>query len=298
MRDISPTATLNNGVEMPLFGFGVYQAAPEDTSAAVTTALDEGYRLIDTAAVYGNERQVGEAIAHSGILRSHVFVTTKLWITDFGYEAALRAFDRSQRRLMLEQVDLYLLHFPVPAEFEQTMAAYKAAEVLLKAGRVRAIGVSNFEPHHLDRLLQEVDIVPAVNQVELHPYYGQGALRARHAELGILTQAWSPLGGVNIYDAANPEQARHLLDDPVVKAIADAHDRSPAQVVLRWHLQHGISVIPKSVKPARIRENSQLFDFALSAGEMRSIDVLETGVRGGPDPDMADRRMFPYEVQD
>lgn len=214
MIERNPTLTLNNGVRMPALGLGVYRSAPEQTLDAVLCALDDGYSLIDTAAVYGNEREVGQAIARSGVPRSEIFVTTKLWIADFGYEEALRAFEVSMDKFGLDILDLYLLHFPVPATFEATIAAYRAAEGLLVKGRVRAIGVCNFMPQHLDRLAASASVVPAVNQVELHPFFNQRALRDLHASRGIATQSWSPLGGVLVYDAGSPGAAVHLLDQP------------------------------------------------------------------------------------
>jgi 2,5-diketo-D-gluconate reductase A len=276
-----PMFTLNNSVEIPAIGFGVFQSAPEETAAAVETALSVGYRHIDTAAVYANERQVGEGIRRSGIARSEVIVETKVWINDYGYDGALRSFDRSTRKLGLEWLDLLILHQAVPAEFDRTLDAYRALEKLLADGRVRAIGVSNFMPEHLDRLMAETSVVPAVNQIEVHPYFRQSQLLARNAELGILSQAWSPIGGITFYRGT----PGGTLEDPVIGGIAAAHGRTPAQVMLRWHLQQGRQVIPKSVTPARIAENFDVLDFDLTPDELAAIDGLDTGMRRGRDPE-------------
>ncbi|MFE4174123.1 aldo/keto reductase [Streptomyces sp. NPDC056909] len=285
MTGKSPTITLNNGVQMPALGLGVYQSTPQETASAVATALREGYRLIDTAAAYFNEKEVGEGITRSGIDRDEVFVTTKLWLSDYGYDTTLRAFDTSLANLGLDHLDLYLLHWPVPASFDETVASYRAAEKLLADGRVRAIGVSNHKPEHLRRLIDRTGVVPAVNQVELHPYFAQRGLREAHAELGVVTQAWSPLGGVNMYWEDGRNAARNPLDHPTVTEIAARYGRTAAQVVLRWHLEHGLSAIPKSVRPHRIAENFDVFGFALTADEVAAIDAIDTGTRGGPDPD-------------
>ena len=291
-----PLITLNNGVPMPALGLGVFQSSPEETVTAVESALAQGYRLIDTAAAYFNERQVGEAIARSAVARTELFVQTKLWISDYGYDRALRALDTSLRKLGLESVDLYLLHQPMPHEWERTVAAYHGAEQLLADGRVRAIGVCNFSPKHLDELIAQSHIVPAVNQVELHPFFLQRELREVHARLGIATQAWSPLGGVNVYGQQNA--VKNPLTHPVIVALATKFGKTPAQIVLRWHLEHGFSAIPKSVKPARIAENFDVFDFTLSAEEVASIDALDTGVRGGPDPEIIDTTLFTKTIPD
>jgi diketogulonate reductase-like aldo/keto reductase len=298
----SPLITLNNGVELPALGLGVFQSPPAETVGAVESAIAIGYRLIDTAASYLNERQVGEAIQHSGIDRDQLFVQTKMWISDYCYESGLNAFDVSVRKLGLKYVDLYLLHQPMPNEWERTVAAYKAAETLVADGRVRAIGVSNFSAKHLDDLLARTDVVPAVNQVELHPYFTQRALRDAHARVGIATQAWSPLGGVNVYMPKRPnapESAKALknpLEDPVITALAQKYAKTPAQVVLRWHLEHGFSAIPKSVKPSRIAENFNVFDFALTPDEVTAIDALDGGVRGGPDPERIDTKSYTFTI--
>ena len=289
MTASQPAITLNNGVELPALGFGVFQTPPEQTQAAVEEALRIGYRMVDTAASYGNEREVGAAIAASGLPRSDIFVQTKLWVTNYGYDDALHGFDVSMRKLGLDAVDLYLLHQPLPQAFDDTVGAYRAAERLSAEGRARAIGVSNFSPAHLAAFLPRVDVVPAVNQVEVHPYYNQPALRAEHARLGIATQAWSPLGGVMVYRGDAPKSA---LADPVVTAIAERHGKTPAQVILRWHVDSGRSAIPKSVRPKRIAENLDVFGFSLSPDEIAAIDALDTGVRGGPNQDELDFRTF------
>ncbi|MFD3513326.1 aldo/keto reductase [Streptomyces sp. NPDC058657] len=267
-----PTVTLNNGVTMPQLGFGVFQVPDQDTTAAVLAALHAGYRSIDTAAVYGNERGVGRALAESGIARDELFVTTKLWNADQGYDAALAAFDASLDKLGLDHVDLYLIHWPAPASNRYT-DTWRALEKLLADGRTRAIGVSNFQPAHLERLLSGASVVPAVNQIELHPGLQQRELREFHARHGIVTEAWSPLA------------QGAVLKDEAITAVAAAHGKSPAQVVLRWHLQTGNVVIPKSVTEARIRENLDVFGFVLSEREVDAIGALDRGMRTGPDPD-------------
>ncbi len=276
----SKKITLNNGVAMPALGFGVFQTPPDVTSAAVAESLRCGYRLIDTAASYGNEREVGEGIRRSGITRDEVFIETKVWINDYGFEATLHAFDKSTGKLGVEQLDLLILHQPLPSAFDRTLEAYRALERLLADGRVRAIGVSNFMSEHLDRLLAEVSVVPAVNQIECHPYFRQTALQRMHAQHGIATQAWSPIGGITSYRGGG----QSTFDDPTLRDIARRHGKSPAQVMLRWHLQEGRAAIPKSVKPARIAENFDVFDFELASEELAAIDALDTGVRGGPEP--------------
>jgi diketogulonate reductase-like aldo/keto reductase len=291
----TPALTLNNAVTMPALGLGVFQSPPEETTAAVEAALRDGYRLIDTAAAYGNEREVGQGIRRSGVDREEIFVVTKLWISDYGHEAAQVGFDASLRRLGLDHVDLYLLHHPVPSDFEPTIGAYQAAETFLADGRARAIGVSNFSSEHLRRLIERTEMVPAVNQVELHPYFTQPALREVHAELGIATQAWSPLGGVLVY-VPGSDESRGPLTDPVITALADKYGKTAAQVVLRWHIEHGFCAIPKSVKPHRIAENFDVFDFALQDGEVAAIDALDKGVRGGPDPEALNRETYPKVV--
>jgi diketogulonate reductase-like aldo/keto reductase len=290
-----PTLTLNNGVTMPALGFGVFQSPPEETTAAVETALRDGYRLIDTAAAYDNEREVGEAIRRSGVPRDEIFVTTKLWMSDYGFDAAHVGFEASLRRLGLDRIDLYMLHQPVPTHFEDTVGAYRAMETFLADGRARAIGVANFSAELLRELIDRTDVVPAVNQVEVHPYYTQRALREVHAALGIMTQAWSPLGGVLVY-MPGTDASRGPLTDPVITGIAARYGKTPAQVVLRWHLERGVSAIPKSVKPHRIAENFEVFDFALTTDEVAAIDALDRGVRGGPDPAALSLETYPKIV--
>ncbi|MGW2102999.1 aldo/keto reductase [Streptomyces olivaceoviridis] len=267
-----PTVTLHNGVEIPQLGFGVFQVPDAETAAAVSAALEAGYRSIDTAAIYGNESGVGKALAGSGIPRGDLFVTTKLWNADQGYDATLKAFDAGLERLGLDYVDLYLIHWPTPAR-DLYRESWKAIEKLAADGRIRAAGVSNFQPAHLERLLDGADLVPVVNQIELHPGLQQSELRALHADLGIATEAWSPLA------------QGAVLGDEAITAVAARHGKSPAQVVLRWHLQLGTIAIPKSVTPARMRENLDVFDFTLSDEEMAAIAALDRGLRTGPHPD-------------
>lgn len=267
-----PPIILNNGVEMPQLGFGVWQVPDDEAESAVTTALETGYRSIDTAAIYGNEEGTGKAIAASGVPREDLFVTTKLWNSDQGYESTLRAFDTSLGKLGLDYLDLYLIHWPLPAR-DNYLDTYKAFEKLYSDGRVRAIGVSNFLPEHLERLIAETSVVPAVNQIELHPQLQQRAAREFDAEHGIATEAWSPLG-----------QGKGLLEVPAIVAIARKHGRTPAQVVLRWHIQLGNIVIPKSVTPSRIKENIEVFDFSLDDEDLAAIGALNEDKRLGPDP--------------
>src|SRR3954463_14537078 len=288
----SSLLTLNNGLQMPALGLGVFQSPPEETAAAVESAITQGYRLIDTAAAYLNERQVGEGLRQSGVRRDDVFLETKIWISDYGYDATLHAFAKGAAKLGVDRIDLLLLHQPLPGRFELTLDAYRALEKLLADGKVRAIGVSNFMPDHLQRLLAETSVVPAVNQIELHPYFQQRALQRLHAEHGILTQAWSPIGGITSYRGGG----RSAFDDPTLRDIAQQHAKSPAQVMLRWHLQQGRSAIPKSTKPARIAENFDVFDFELSKDQVAVIDALDTGVRRGPEPDSITLETYGREI--
>ena len=290
--------TLNNGVAMPALGLGVYRSSAEETLRAVSTALAAGYRLIDTAAAYRNEAQVGEAIRRSGIDRRELFVTTKLWISDYGYDTALHGFERSMRKLVLDTADLYLLHQPMPNEWERTVAAWKAIGRLFAEKRARAIGVSNFSSERLADLIERTGIVPLVNQVELHPFFTQIELRATHERLGIATQAWSPIGGVMRYFSDNPETAQSPLSHPVVTGLAEKYGRTPAQIVLRWHLQHGFCAIPKSVRAARIAENFDVFGFSLTRHEIAAIDALDTGVRSGPNPADIDTTRYTLKIED
>jgi diketogulonate reductase-like aldo/keto reductase len=271
-----PVITLNNGVEIPQLGFGVWQVPDDEATAAVATALEAGYRSIDTAAIYGNEEGTGKALTTSGLPREELFVTTKLWNAEQGYDSTLRAFDASLDKLGLEYIDLYLIHWPVPSR-DLYVDTWKAFEQIYADGRARAIGVSNFHQAHLRRILAEGTVVPAVNQVELHPNLQQTELRAFNAEHGIATEAWSPLGS-----------GKGLLDDPEIVALAAKHSRTPAQVVLRWHIQLGNIVIPKSVTPSRIRENIDVFDFELDGKDLAVLAGLDNGTRLGPDPDTFD----------
>ncbi len=268
-----PTIAFNNGVEIPQLGFGVWQVPEEQVVEAVRVAIETGYRSIDTAAVYGNEEGTGQAIADSGVDREELFVTTKLWNTEQGYDSTLAAFDESIKKLKLDYVDLYLIHWPSPHR-DKYVETWKAFEQLLADGRVKSIGVSNFHQPHLRRLLDETGTVPVLNQIELHPYLQQEALRAFDAEHGILTEAWSPLAS-----------GGDVLTDPLIAKLADKYGKTPAQVILRWHLQLGNVVIPKSVTPSRIKENFEVFDFELSTDELESFAPLEKGFRTGPDPD-------------
>ncbi|GAU65996.1 putative aldo/keto reductase [Streptomyces sp. NBRC 110611] len=267
-----PSITLNNGVTMPQLGFGVFQIPDDEAATVIGHALDTGYRSIDTAAVYGNEEGTGRALAASGIPREELFVTTKLWNSEQGYDSTLRAFDASLAKLGLEYVDLYLIHWPVPAR-DTYVDTYKAFEKIYTDGRAKAIGVSNFQPAHLERLLGETSVVPAVNQIELHPRLQQAEARAFHASHGIATEAWSPLG-----------QGKGLLEDPAIAELAAKHGRTPAQVVLRWHLQLGNVVIPKSATPSRIAENFDVFGFELDDADLAALAGLDSGTRLGPDP--------------
>jgi len=272
--------TLNNGATLPPIGLGVFQTPPEQTMTAVSAALEVGYRHIDTAASYGNEREVGLAICRSGIDRSEVFLETKIWISDYGYDNTLHGFEKSAGKLGVDQIDLLILHQPLPSDFALTIDAYRALETLLGDGKVRAIGVSNFRPETLQQLIDQTQVVPAVHQIELHPYVAQHPTQDFDAALGILTQAWSPIGGITFYRGAG----QGTLGDPVIGGIAKAHGKSAAQVMLRWHVQQGRSAIPKSVRPERIAENFDVFDFELTAGELAAIDALDTGTRtGNPD---------------
>ncbi|MEV6845014.1 aldo/keto reductase [Actinoplanes sp. NPDC051411] len=278
--------TLNNGVRMPALGFGVFQSPPEETAAAVDTALRVGYRHIDTAAAYNNERQVGEGLRRSGVDRDEVFIETKVWVSDYGYDETLHAFEKAAGKLGVDRIDLLILHQPATDRFDRTVAAYRALEKLLADGNVRAIGVSNFMRHHLSSLLDRTEVVPAVNQIELHPYFSQPDVQKADAEHGILTQAWSPIGGITFYPGWG-EDRRNVLEDPAIAGIAAAHGKTAAQVMLRWQLQEGRSAIPKSTNPGRIAENFDVFDFELTPAEMSTIDALDTGRRNGPDPDEA-----------
>ncbi len=267
----SPVLTLHDGVEIPQLGFGVFQIPPEETQEKVEEALAVGYRHVDTAAAYRNEAGVGAAIAASDVRREDVFVTTKLWNSQQGYDSTLRAFEESVERLGTGHVDLYLIHWPLPSR-DLYLDTWRAFERIKEEGGARSIGVSNFRVEDLERLKQEAEQRPTVNQVELHPRLQQAELRAWHADHGVATEAWSPLAQGD------------LLGDGTIETIAAHHDRTPAQAILRWHLQVGNVVIPKSVTPSRIRENFELFDFALTEDDMAAIERLDAGERTGPDP--------------
>lgn len=289
--------TLNNGVRIPTLGFGVFQSSPEETTTAVETALKSGYRHIDTAAGYGNEREVGEGIRRSDVDPADVVIETKVWVSDYGFDETLHAFDKSATKLGVSQIDLLILHQPMPQHFDRTVQAYRALERLAENGQVRAIGVSNFMPHHLAALREQTQIVPAVNQVELHPYFPQNAVQRANAELGVVTQAWSPIGGITFYPGWG-EDRKSVMEDETIAKIAAAHGKTPAQIMLRWHLQQGRSAIPKSTNPERIAQNFDVFDFELSSAELSELDALDRGVRGGPDPDEEDPSTWGLEIPD
>ncbi|GAA2105057.1 aldo/keto reductase [Streptomyces albiaxialis] len=264
--------TLNNGLRMPQLGFGVWQVEDDQAYEAVSAALQSGYRSVDTARIYENETGVGRALRDADVAREDVFLTTKLWNSDHGHDETLKAFDASLERLGTDYVDLYLIHWPVP-EQDRYVEAWRAMEKIYADGRAKAIGVSNFTARTLGRLLDETDIVPVLNQIELHPYFAQGEMRAFNASNNVATEAWSPLG-----------QGKELLGEPVLARIAEKHGKTAAQVVIRWHLQLGNVVIPKSVTPSRIKENIDVFDFALDATDMNDIAGLDRGGRIGADP--------------
>ena len=269
-----PSLVMNNGLQIPQLGFGVFLVPPEETKQAVTEALEAGYRLIDTAQGYRNEEGVGAAIAESDVPRDELFITTKLTNSEQGYDTTLAAFDGSMDKLGIDVLDLFLIHWPQPM-FDQYVETWRAFEKLLADGRVRSIGVSNFEIPHLQRLLAETDVTPAVNQIELHPEFPQEDLSEFHQQHGILTESWGPLG-----------QGKGLLENPQIVEVAQRKDRTPAQVVLRWHVQLGCVVIPKSVNPDRIRENINIFDFELDDADMAEISKVRTGERLGGDPNV------------
>lgn len=275
MTTITPSVLLNNGIDMPQLGLGVWQTADgAEVELAVTSALENGYRLIDTAALYGNERGVGKAIRESGIPREEIFITTKLWNSDQGDEQTVRAaFTDSLEKLGLDYIDLYLIHWPMPDK-ELYVETWKTLEKLHHEGKIRAIGVSNFMPEHLEKLLASATVVPAVNQIELHPYLPQHETRVFCEQHNIAVESWSPIGG----------SRGNLLENQTVVSIADAHKKSPAQVIIRWHIQHGLIVIPKSVHPERIAQNIDVFDFELTDTEMQQLALLENGTRMGPNP--------------
>ncbi len=281
-----PTITLNNGISMPQLGLGVWQAHGQQTIDAVTAALDNGYRLIDTAAVYGNEDAVGKAIKASKVPRDELFVTTKLWNSDQGHDNALRAFDKSLERLGLDYVDLYLIHWPTPKQ-DKYVETWKALEEIYESGRAKAIGVCNFHIDHLEKLLANAKVVPAINQIELHPRLAQNEIREFCTQKGIQVESWSPIGG----------SGGDLLTDTTILTIADKHNLSSAQVVIRWHIQSGLVVIPKSVHADRIKQNADVFDFELDNDDMAKISALNTGQRRGPDPATMDTHVKTGIVQ-
>ena len=287
MNSIDYKVTLNNGKKMPLFGLGVYQSPRNETVSAVKQAISQGYRLIDTAAIYENEREVGQAIKESGVKREELFITTKLWLTDFGFDEAFKAYDASLKKLGLDYVDLYLLHWPMPMHWEVTLDAWNALIALYNQGRIGSIGVSNFEPEMIERLIEAGSVVPAVNQIELHPYFQHKDLRDYHDRNSIITQAWSPLGAVDVYGIN--AKGRNIFFDEVINDIAKHYNKTPAQIILRWHVQHNIAVIPKSVHQSRIIENSEITDFSLNDDAMNAIDALNQGLRGGQIPYENDR---------
>jgi diketogulonate reductase-like aldo/keto reductase len=267
---IKNTVSLHNGVLMPILGLGVWKAPEADAEQAVETALRLGYRSIDTAKVYENEVGVGKGIKASGVNREDVFITSKVWNSDQGYESTIAAFEASLERLQLDYLDLYLIHWPVAGKFSDT---WRALETLYKEKKVRAIGVSNFQTHHLDTLLETAEIVPMVNQVEFHPYLTQTELRTYCKQHGIQLEAWSPL------------MQGHFLQEPVIIELANKYDCTPAQIVLRWDIQHGVVTIPKSVTPSRIEENKDIFSFELEAEDIERLNQLNKNHRFGPDPD-------------
>ncbi|MDR2637222.1 MAG: aldo/keto reductase [Zoogloeaceae bacterium] len=275
-----PFLSLNNGVSIPQLGLGTWQTPSDEAASCVESALETGYRLIDTASVYANETGVGEGLrrglALTGLAREQIFLTTKLWNDEQGFDSALRAFDASLKRLALDYVDLYLIHWPAPKK-ALYLPSWKALARLLEEKRLRAIGVSNFQVSHLERIIGETGVVPAVNQIELHPDFTQPELRAFHARHGILTQSWSPLG------------QGALIGNPIIAAIARKHDRTPAQIIIRWHLDQQLLVIPKSVHAKRMAENFAVFDFTLDAEDLARIATLDAPAnRIGPHPDTAD----------
>ncbi|WLD93814.1 aldo/keto reductase [Alkalihalobacillus sp. AL-G] len=270
--------TLNNGLKMPQLGFGVWQVEDEEAVPVVKKAIEVGYRSIDTAAIYGNERGVGEAIRKSDVPRDELFITTKVWNTDQGYEKTLKAFDESLHKLGLDYVDLYLIHWPTP-KYDEYVETYKALEKLYHDGRVKAIGVCNFDQDHLQRLLDECEVTPVLNQIECHPYFAQKELKQFGRDNDIFVEAWSPLmrGG-------------EVMKNEVIVNLAENHGKTPAQIILRWHLQNDTIVIPKSATSSRIEENFDVFDFELSIEDMTKIDALDRNERNGPIPSEMNKR--------
>ena len=268
----APLVQMNDGRSIPVIGFGVWQVPDDVVVDATLKALEVGYRHIDTAYLYLNERGVGEALRRSGLDRDDIFVTTKVWNTDHGYDETLRAFDKSTGLLGIDEVDLYLIHWPTPAR-DIYLDSWRALIRLREEGRARSIGVSNFHEAHLRKIIDETGVIPAINQIELHPWLPQTHMRDIDARLGIKTEAWSPLG------------SGRLIDDPVIAEVAAKHGKSPAQVMVRWSMQLGNIVLPKSVTPERIEQNIDVFDFVLDDADMAAIATLESGRRTGPNPD-------------
>jgi len=298
MAHLSPTIKLNSGLELPALGFGVYRAKPEETVSAVKTALAAGYRMIDTAAAYFNEEQVGQAIRESSVPRDDIIVQTKAWLSDYGTKEIRHAYDRSRRKLGLERIDVYLLHQPATRDFKPMIAAWLEMEKMLAGGEVGAIGVCNCSPDHLKILMGKTNVPPALNQVELHPFFTQAEFRKRDGAWGIVTQAWSPVGGVMRYwgDDKTPED--DPLTHPTITSIGEKYGKTAAQVMLRWHLAIGNSAIPKSVNEKRIVENFSIFDFEMTDDEIASIEALDRGKRGGPDPDNLPDAFYNRKIPD
>ncbi|WP_084111156.1 aldo/keto reductase [Chryseobacterium taiwanense] len=288
----SPTIKLNNGVEMPVLGVGSFALPTIQAADDIAFALQNGYRLVDTATNYGNEKEVGEGIKRSGVKRSELFVTTKLWIEDFGYDNAIKGFENSLKLLGLDYIDLYILHWPVPTDFDKTVQAYKALEKLYVDKKIRAIGVSNFTIEHLENLMKQTSVVPAINQVELHPYLIQKDLRGFHKNHGIVTECWGPIGGELTNSASNPTAPIRLLQDYTIVKLAEKYKKVTAQIVLRWHVQNGMIAIPKSQHYERLLYNIDIFDFELTADDMAAIDNLNKNLHGGPLPNLFDVAAF------
>lgn len=290
--------TLNNGTTMPSLGLGIMNwDKPELTQPIVEAALDTGYRLLDTAAIYGNERDVGAAIAGSGVPRSDIFLTTKLWMHDFGREQAMRAFEASIDRLKVDYIDLYLLHWPVPAEFDKTIESYQVLIELQAQKRVRSIGVANFSLRNLTDLISATGVVPAVNQIEVHPFFSETTLCEENAKLGIVTEGWAPLGA-SLRRKLGRESSNDPLAHPVILELAARYGKTPAQIILRWHIENNVVAIPKTVTMSRLAENFDVFDFSLLPSEVASISALDTGMRPGPDPQDVNSTTFNRRVPD
>ncbi|MEO4044848.1 aldo/keto reductase [Hoeflea sp. CAU 1731] len=290
-----PVFKLNNGVDLPAIGLGVFQSGEDGTVEAVKAALSVGYRMIDTAAAYGNEAYVGQGLRESGVPREEVVIQTKLWMSDYGFDKALHGFDRSMNKLGLETLDVYLLHWPQPKLFDLTIESWKALSRLLEEGRTRAIGVCNASVVQMRKLTEATGVKPVLNQIEMHPYFSQAALREAILEMGVVPQAWSPIGGVSSYSG---DGSLIPLEDEVLIRLSGKYDKTPAQIILRWHLQNGVSIIPKSVNPGRIRENADIFDFELEAGDIAAMDALDRGQRAGADPEVASMQYFGRVIED